>query len=42
MEMTAVSVKSIKTSYGTTKHPELLRIAELLAGCPNLQVRLHI
>jgi len=42
MEMTTVSVKSIKSSYGTTKRPQLLRISELLASCPNLQVRLRI
>jgi hypothetical protein len=40
--MTTVSVKSIKSSYGTTKHPQLLRISELLTSCPNLEVRLHI
>jgi hypothetical protein len=36
-EMTTVSVKSIKSSYGTTKHPQLSRITELLANCPSLQ-----
>jgi hypothetical protein len=40
--MTTVSVKSIKSSYGITKHPQLLRIAGLLASCPNLQVRQNI
>ena len=42
MGMTTVSVKSIKSSYGTTKDPQLLRISGLLSSFPNLQVRPRI